>query len=284
MIKEDIIGTKEQRLKCIGGSEFGTVLDINPYKKRIELILEKAGVIVNDFKGNEATKRGERLEDSVIELFEKTTGILVGHKQQEFTYQPENCLLLKCHVDGITSNDCVFEAKTTDIKAKTWENGIPEYYKAQLDFNCFLAKKQKAYIAVGYCNGEKIEKFEFHEYKAYSSGNDIMAIIRFCQLFTADIENYKNKFGVVNNGKIISSDFPNAFIEELEIINDTIKEIKQTASIYEKRKKEIEEQIKAEINNNGGFETDIYRITLGNRITQPSEVNITRSNIKIEHK
>ena len=281
MTKEDIIGTKEQRLKCIGGSEFGAVLGLSPYKKRFELVLEKAGVIVDNFEGNEATRRGEKLEDSVIELFEKTTGLNVAHRQQEFTYQPENCLTLKCHVDGITSNDYVFEAKTTDIKSKTWNNGIPAYYEAQLDFNCYLAKKEKAYIAVGYCNGEKIEKFEFFEYvpKLFS-----MDIINACQVFTIDVNFYRNTYGVINNGKVVNSEFSNSLIEELEIINDKIKEINQQAKVYESRKKEIEEQIKKEIGNNSGFETDIYKVTLGNRLTAPSEAKVVRSGLKIEYK
>ena len=64
------IGTKEQRLKRIGGSEFATVLGINPYMKRIELVLEKAGVIASTFEGNEATRRGQFLENDIIAMFE----------------------------------------------------------------------------------------------------------------------------------------------------------------------------------------------------------------------
>ena len=269
------------RINYIGGSDFSTVLDINPYKKRIELILEKAGIITDDFVGNEATKRGELLENSVIELFENTTGIQIINLQKEYFLDIPNCINLKCHVDGITTNDCVFEAKTTDIKSKTWDDGIPEYYKAQLEFNCFLSDKKKAYIAVGYCKGNKIEKFEFYEYVPIMKKEEI---IEKCKEFTQEIENAKQKYNIVNNGIIIKSNISNALIEELEILNDKIKKIKQEANIYEIRKKEIEEQIKKEININKGIETDLYRITMGNRISMPSELKISRSTIKIEVK
>lgn len=270
------------RISYIGGSDFSTVLDINPYKKRIELVLEKAGIITSTFEGNEATKRGEELENNIIELFENITGIKVGYKQQEFELIQDNCINLKCHVDGITSNNYVFEAKTTDIKSKTWNEGIPEYYKAQLEFNCLLAKKEKAYIAVGHCNGNKIEKFDFYEYVPQMTRKEI---IKKCVEFTKDVEYYKKTQSVINNGIIIQSNLQDSLIEELEILNEKIKEINQQTKVYEIRKKEIEEQIKKEIGINRGIETNCYKITMGNRITMPSfDYKISRSNIKVEVK
>jgi len=205
MTKSEIIGTKKQRQARIGGSEFATVMDINPYKKRIELVLEKAGVIANTFEGNEATRRGEFLENDIIAKFEDATGLTVSNEQQEFIIEPNDCLPLVCHVDGITSDDAVFEAKTTDIKSKTWQNGISEYYKAQLEFNCKLANKQKAYIAVGYCDGNEIVKFEYYKYKPEKPMSEIVGE---CQKFTNDVEIYKS-YGVVNNGLILKSKIDN---------------------------------------------------------------------------
>lgn len=109
MTKQELIGTKAQRQARIGGSEFATVMDINPYKKRIELVLEKAGVIANTFEGNDATRRGEFLETDIIAKFEDATGLTVSNEQQEFIVEPNDCLPLVCHVDGITSDDAVFE-------------------------------------------------------------------------------------------------------------------------------------------------------------------------------
>lgn len=281
MTKADIIGTKEQRLQRIGGSEFATVLGINPYRKQIELVLEKAGVLVSTFEGNEATRRGEFLENDVIAMFEDETGLSVNGEQSEFTLSPDNCLSLVCHVDGITSDNAVFEAKTTDINSKTWKNGIPEYYKAQLDFNCNLSGRSKAYIAVGYCKENEIVKFEYYP---YTVDRTMKEIIEKCKDFTSQIEKYK-PLGTLNNGKIIKTDFDNNLIEELDRLNEKISEIKAEAKVYEDRKKIIETKIKDIIGQNGGFETDLYKITIGNRITAPSnEYKICRSGIKIEYK
>ena len=282
MLKDKKIGTKEQRLKRIGGSEFGTIMDINPYQKRIELCLEKAGIITNNFEGNMATRRGEKLEDEVIKLFEKDSGLKVKLKQKEFKKaKTNNCLQLCCHVDGITDDDAVFEAKTTDIKSKTWENGIPEYYKAQLEFNCFLSKKQKAYIAVAFCDNENIVDFKWFMYLPIMPGNKI---IEYCEKFTKEIEYYKTQ-PILNDGKIIESNIDNCIIEELNYINEQIYDIKNKIKPLEIKKKNIEDKIKKEIGSHSGIQTNLFVITMGNRISSPSQdYKFSRSGLKIEYK
>lgn len=280
MTKETVIGTKEQRLTRIGGSEFASVLDVNPYKKRIELVLEKAGVLVDTFEGNEATRRGQALENDIIAMFEDATELKVTDEQKEFVLEPENCLPLVCHVDGITSDGAVFEAKTTDINSKTWKDGIPEYYKAQLEFNCMLAGKNKAYIAVGYCSGNEIVKFDYFEYFIEQTEE---TIIEKCIEFTEDVAKYK-PIGVVNNGLIQKADIDGSLINELELLNLQIGELKTSLKPLEDKKKAIETKLKNMIQNNQGIENDLYRITLGNRITSPTfEYKVIRSGLKIEY-
>lgn len=274
------IGTKEQRLTRIGGSEFATVLDINPYKKRIELVLEKAGVLADTFEGNEATKRGQELENDIIAMFEDETGLKVTNEQKEFILNPDECLPLVCHVDGLTSDGAIFEAKTTDVKSKTWQNGIPEYYKAQLDFNCMLAGTSKAYIAVGYCDGDNIVKFEYYFYIQFMEKEKI---IDECQCFTRMVNNYKEK-DVVNNGLTVKAEIDSKLVEELEDLNSKISEMKAEIKPFEDKKKAIETKLKNIIGCNNAIENDLYRISLGNRIASPSlDYKITRSGIKIEY-
>lgn len=272
----------EGRINYIGGSDFATVLDINKYKKRIELVLEKAGVIVNNFEGNEATRRGELLEDIVIEMFEEETGLKVSDKQKEFEINEENCIQLKCHVDGITSDNCLFEAKTTDINSKTWVNEeIPLGYQAQLEFNCFLSGLKKAYIAVAFCDENEIVKFDYKEYIPSMAPEHILDI---CKQFTNEINKYK-KIGVVNNGLVVRESFDNSLIEELSELNEKIKEIKKQITPFENRKKEIESILKEKIGTNLGIENDLYKITMSNRITSPiQDYKISRSSLKIEYK
>lgn len=280
MTKEELIGNKQTRQKRIGGSEFATVLGINPYQKQIELILDKAGVVVNTFKGNDATKRGELLESEVIALFEDKTGIKVKDEQKEFTLEPENSLPLVCHVDGITSNNTVFEAKTTDIKSKTWKDGIPDYYKAQLEFNCMLAGLDKADIVVAYCNENEIEEIEHYEYKCCLSKEEI---IQHCINFTEKVNQYKS-VGVVNNGKTEKAEIDSKLIQELEDLNNKIAEMKAEIKPFEDKKKVIETKLKNLIGCNNAIASDLYKITLGTRISSPKfDYSISRAGIKIEY-
>ena len=272
----------ENRHLYIGGSDFATVLDINPYKKRIELVLEKAEVLANTFEGNYSTDRGTRLEDTVIELFENETGLLVKDQQKVFEREKtETCIKLLCHVDGITSNGFVFEAKTTDIKSKTWENGIPDYYKAQLEFNMFLSGIYDSYITVAFCDGDNIVEHKTYTYARQLSSSYILKV---CKEFTKDVEQYK-QLGVINSGKIKDSEIDSKVIERYEELEEKIKSIKRELKPFEDEKKLIESQFKQAIGNDYGLQNDLYRITLSNRITSPTiGYKVTRSGIKIEYK
>jgi len=266
----------------IGGSDFGTVLDVCPYKKRIELVLEKAQVLANTFEGNFATERGTRLEDEVIRLFEEETGLTVKDKQKEFKREKtDNIMTLLCHVDGITSNDAVFEAKTTDINSKTWKDGIPEYYKAQLEFNMFLSGLKGSYITVAYCDGNKIVKHQTYTYTRQMTDHQILFN---CQVFTADVEKFK-KLGIINSGVIRNEDIDSNMVDRYNYIKEELSRLKLVSDPLEKEKKIIEEKLKKQISNDAGIENELFRITLGNRITAPkNDYNICRSTLKIEYK
>lgn len=275
----------KNRHEYIGGSEFSVVLDINPYKKRIELILEKAQVIANTFEGNAATRRGEKLENTIIDLFEQETGLKVTNKQKEYIKEKrEGRMRLTCHVDGMVKDNngqAVFEAKTTDIKGSVWDNGIPEYYKTQLEFNMYLSNVNTSYIAVGYCNEDNIERFEYFIYRRQMKGEEIE---KACEIFTKEVEKYK-ELGVINSGIIKEQEIDGDLIDRYQYLNEKIKEQKEIINPLEKEKKIIEDKIKKMIGNDAGIQDDCYIISLGNRITSPSEdYKICRTGIKVQYK
>lgn len=275
----------EKRYEYIGGSDYGTVLGVNPYKKRIELVLEKGQVISNSFVGNEATRRGERLEKAVIQCFENETGLKVTNKQKVYEKEPrEGRMKLLCHVDGMTKDSqgsAVFEAKTTDVTSKTWKDGIPEYYKAQLEFNMYLSGTDHAYIAVAYCNGDEIDDFQYYLYTKQMSGD---VIERECEKFTRDVEKYKQK-GIICTGITRQEQLDGDMIEQYKMLSEQIDDIKKQINPLEKKKKEIEESLKKMIGKDEAIEDDCYRVSLGYRITSPKEdYSICRAGIKVQYK
>jgi hypothetical protein len=68
-------------------------------------------------------------------------------------------------------------------------------------------------------------------------------------------------------------------------IDRKIAKIKAETKPLEDKKKKIEEKLKSEIGQNLGIETELFRITMGNRITSPSQdYKFCRSGLKIEYK
>ena len=284
MTEQSLIGTKEERRHRIGGSDFGSVLDINPYKSRFELILNKAGVLYDVFTGNEYTKRGEELEDTIIKMFEDATNLKVTDQQKEFVRESGNDNLdLVVHIDGfIHSENAVFEAKTSDYKSKAWEEGIPEYYKAQLELNMFLSGADKSYIAVAKCKDDDVIDFKYFKYLPEMDEGEILAA---CEAFSEDVRKAKEKYGVINNGLLVQNDSINDMVSELEELKEQISQINKSIKPLEDKKKSIEKELKEMIGINSGIESSLYRVVLGNRVYQPStDYSVSRANLRIEYK
>ena len=53
------------RDKYLGGSDIPTIMEINAFKSRYDLLLEKAGLKENDFTGNKYTEYGNVLEPQI---------------------------------------------------------------------------------------------------------------------------------------------------------------------------------------------------------------------------
>ena len=275
----------KNRFEYIGASDFPVIMEQSKWKKRINLVLEKAQIIPMEVVNNSAVARGSRLEQRVIREYENNAGVLICNFQKELIREKtNNCIKLVAHLDGeIENTNIPFEAKTTNIKNK-W-NEIPPYYIPQLEFQMFMNKSDKAVIAVGYVNSDDDEDicgFDSFEYKRKMTDEQIL---EYCIEFTKDVEKYQKEYGIVNNGKVIKLNFDDNLIEELETLNEKISEIKAQAKVYEDRKKELEDIIKKEIGQNNGFETDLFKVTLGQRITSPvTDYRISRNGIKIEYK
>lgn len=275
----------KNRFEYIGASDFPVIMEQSKWKKRINLVFEKAQVIPTEEVNNSAVTRGSRLEHRVIREYEDNAGALICNFQKELIREKtDDCIKLVAHLDGeIENTNIPFEAKTTNIKNK-WKE-IPAYYIPQLEFQMFMNKADKAIMAVGYVNSDDDEDicgFDYFEYKKQMADEEIL---EYCINFTKDVEYYKKNLGIINNGKVVNSNIDERLIEKLEEINERIAEIKKKIKPLEDEKKIIEDKLKKEIGTNKGFETELFRITMSNRITTPTfEYKISRSGLKIERK
>ena len=273
----------KNRFEYIGASDFPVIMEQSKWKKRINLVFEKAQVIPMEEVNNSAVTRGSRLEHRVIREYEDNVGVLICNFQKELIREKtDDCIKLVAHLDGeIENTNIPFEAKTTNIKNKWGE--IPPYYIPQLEFQMFMNKSDKAVIAVGYVNSDDDEDicgFDSFEYKRKMTDEQVL---EYCIEFTADVNKYKN-IGTVNNGKTIKTKIDDRLIVELEELTNKIAAMKAEIKPLEERKKIIETKFKNMIGNNNAIEDEVFRISLGNRITSPCyDYKISRNGIKIEY-
>lgn len=90
----------------IGGSDIPIIMGISPFKKRFDLLLEKAGLKENDFEGNQYTEYGNILEPKIRDF--------INSKEKLPFYEDKKVNGdIRCHVDGYNGKDTILEIKTT---------------------------------------------------------------------------------------------------------------------------------------------------------------------------
>lgn len=178
---------RTDRNKYLGGSDIPTIMNINPFKKRFDLLLEKADLLENDFDGNIYTEYGNILEPKIREYINK----LKNTNYKEYKKIDGN---IRCHLDGF--NDVsVLEIKTTSQIRKK----VSSYkkYLVQLLFYMQQTNTKKGLLAVY----ERPKDFseEFYEERL--------------QIFEIDINDYDELLKDINTAV-------EKFIEDLEKIKE----------------------------------------------------------------
>ena len=123
----------------IGGSDIPIIMGISPFKKRFDLLLEKAGLKENDFEGNQYTEYGNILEPKIRDYIN-------SKEKKPFVEDKKIVDDIRCHVDGYNQKDTILEIKTTS----RLHNSVNEYkvYLAQLLFYMSVYEAKKGKLAV----------------------------------------------------------------------------------------------------------------------------------------
>lgn len=116
---------RKQRLTA---SDVATALGFNPYQTRHELVYKKAGG--NDtFKGNEATRWGQKWEDVAIKKYELLYKVHVA----EFGLMPHPDIdYLAGSPDGIVKENATLIEVKCPMKRKIIPGVVPDYYIPQV--------------------------------------------------------------------------------------------------------------------------------------------------------
>lgn len=137
---------KENRELYIGGSDIATIMGLNKFKSRFDLLQEKAGLKVDDFAGNKYTDYGNTLEPAIRDYINSINELWGFEQFAEGKHVVEGDVIgLRAHTDGETS-DTILEIKTTSEIHETIDGY--KRYLVQLLFYMVVAGKDKGILAV----------------------------------------------------------------------------------------------------------------------------------------
>jgi putative phage-type endonuclease len=131
---------KELRQHGLGGSEAGAIMGLSKYETPMTIVARKLNLI-KGFDGNEATKRGKRLEPAIRQFFgqwyEEEFGIPIQVFSSPYFYRSTKYPWLTMNLDGFIlhpeSGWWDFEIKTgNERQEENWEDdSVPDTYYAQ---------------------------------------------------------------------------------------------------------------------------------------------------------
>jgi putative phage-type endonuclease len=248
----------------IGGSEIASILNINPYKSKFTLWLEKTGQKPKDQISSSAVEWGNILEPVIRDHFKRVTGFKVF--KNNFVLQHDHYDFMIANLDGEVidpqfNTRGVLEIKTTNERnKKDWENGCPIYYMSQVQWYLGVTGYDYAYICV-LCGGSTfkyylIERDEFVISQMISQAEDFMGMVQ--QLIPPEIGGSKSETEWLNKA------FPDALEEEI-MIPPTIEEL---AVEYKELQEEIKEKTERcdEIKNQIRLEAKEFKVLKGTKV------------------
>lgn len=125
----------QARRAGIAGVDISVLLGANPYKTEDDLLLDKLGVSA-PFRGNDATRAGQRLEPFVASLWSRENGVIIT--PGEFTISRENSRYIGTP-DFLCGTGNGLEIKTG--AEKVYRSGIPRMYQLQCAWYAMITER-----------------------------------------------------------------------------------------------------------------------------------------------
>jgi len=205
------------RQKYIGGSDIPIIMNLSPFKKRYDLLLEKAGIKEVENQSNKYTNFGQQAEPKIRQYINTI---------YSFNFKPDRIIIdnLRYHSDGYDKNlKCLLEIKTT---SKIYED-IKNYklYLVQLLYGMVLHKIKKGILAVYHRpdNFEEIKEIDINK--------------KNLQIFNIDISDYQNLISEIEESieefeKDLYRLKINPLLTEFELYPEKLQELTRKLSNY----------------------------------------------------
>lgn len=153
-------------LHKVSGTSLGGILGCSPWSSPFQVACNLLGVCRENLDGKPAVEVGKNLEGPIIDYADRTYYNIGGFYPAEEIYEKRvgdhdswvsdfQDDTFAGHVDGIVlrdDGDYILEVKTSS-NMESWVDGVPEYYKLQVElYNHFITKQDKAYVVLGKVN------------------------------------------------------------------------------------------------------------------------------------
>lgn len=257
----------KKRINYIGGSDAACLLGLSRWKTPLALWAEKTKQILpEDISGKMQVRLGNKMEDTIAELFTEETGLKV-RRVNETIYHREYPFLAANIDRKIVGEDYILECKhTSERRANEWNEGVPIEYLIQCYHYLAVTDCKKAYLACLIGNQElKIKEIDRDE-KILSD-----LIVKEVYFWREFIEK-KIMPGVVDNDdSVLYRLFPHA--EQGQIIQlgddvnakcEMIESLNQDKFTVEKQIDKLKNELKALIKENETGDTGRYQIRWSN--------------------
>lgn len=228
------------RDKYIGGSDIPIIMGISPFKKRFDLLLEKAGIKDNEFTGNEYTEYGNVMEPKIREHLNKINDNLEFKEYKKINGD------IRCHLDGYNEHE-VLEIKTTS----QIHDNIADYkiYLVQLLFYMANVNCENGLLAVYHRPEDFNEEFDSKRLKLFSIElNDYKDLLeqinKAVDQFRIDLAKVKEN-PLITEEELLPVDLTD-LSNKLVIIENQLKQYDETI----KQQKELKAQLKSAMEKN----------------------------------
>ncbi len=237
------------REKFIGGSDVPIIMGISPFKKRFDLLLEKAQLKDNDFLGNEYTEYGNVLEPKIRDYLNES-------EKKPFLEDKVIKEDLRYHSDGFNGKT-VLEIKTTS----KLHDDVNDYkvYLVQLLFGMQMHEVKKGKLAV-YARPEDFnEEFDASRLSIYDI--DIKDYKELLEDINIAVDQFRKDLAKLKENPFLTEEDlqPNEVIElsnQVLVLENQLSAYKQIENEYKALKEKLfnamqDHQIKKWTTNNG---------------------------------
>ena len=235
------------RDKFLGGSEISTIMNINNFQTRFELLLIKAGWNKDEQVDNPYVDFGSKMECHIREYINDTTEY--NFLEDTIIKEDEqNILNYRCNYDGLdVANKINLEIKTTSQVHKDVRQY--KYYIVQLLYGMMLADIDKGILAVYKRNEDMQLNFEPERLQIfYINKEDFSDWVEEIEVSIADF--FIDLQKVIDNPFIteyeLRPQLPSELqtkMQEIEMLNIEYQEAKKVVERFEEFKKELFNQM-----------------------------------------